>query len=389
MSISLRKALPLSLLLLVCLCLFLLPTAYADGLEDLVNAVESHDESFTITENTTIPEGMHLQAWDTELTVQQGKTLTVQGNMNASVLNIDGTVTLDNWGFIYSRRITLGSAGRLNITGNNFMKTSYEDSQDLIGDSRIHFGEAENNALVLEINVCSSEEFNSALDLLKAIESEHYFGVIRVVETFSLESGTIDLNSIPVGLEVADGKTLTVPAGTTLEANRINVSESTLEVNGSLSGNAEIRLERGGRLRFADDGCFVTNQTAYILLSPPANPDTQIAGLNMSRFTRINRGNEILFLDNAGLFDRLKEACEKGEEYFDLRNRGLIEIPESITIPAGMTVDATGTEFVVTVGNRVTVNGKLILTAWNLFGTAISSFGMCSATSPRQNTTSM
>ena len=80
------------------------------------------------------------------------------------------------------------------------------------------------------------------------------------------------------------------------------------------------------------------------------------------------------YADSAGAetFAALKTAIANGETYFNMIDRGEVEISESITIPAGMTVDATGTDFIVPVGNSVTVNGKLILTGWNLFGQANS-----------------
>ena len=375
MSISLRKALPLSLLLLVCLCLFLLPTAHADGLEDLVNAVERQDESFTVTEDMTIPEGVHLQAWDTAITVQKGKTLTIQGNINTSELNINGTVTLENWGFLYASQISLGSAGRLNITGNNYMRTDYEQSKGLIGDGRINFGNT-HNVLYMDVHTNSILEFNDAFNTLKTIQPEHFVGYLRVCNSMILDSGTVDMNSgKPVAMEIADGATLTVPTGTTLNAYEIYIEgssgASTLEVNGKLYGNTEIRIREGGKLICANDSCFVSNG-ACIRLEQSGNPDTQIQGLNLNRFSRFDQGNDILFIDSDGLFAQFKAACQSGAQYFDLSNKGRFQISESITIPAGMTVDATGTDFIVPVGNSVTVNGKLILTGWNLNGQANS-----------------
>ena len=368
MNISLRKTIPLFCLFFVFLCLFLLPNAYADGLEDLVNAVNSGEQAFTVSEDTTIPDGMHLEAWDTEITVQQGKTLTILGGMNTSTLNINGTVTLEDWGFFYADRITLGSAGRLNITCNNFVKTSYDGSQDIIGDNRIHFGSNARNVLLMEISVENRTHFNSALNTLKAIGPERFVGDIRVVNTFTLGSGTIDMNTRPFVLEVVDGKTLTVPSGATLKASVISVYGSTLKVNGTLNANAEIRLEEGGMLKFANNNCFVNNPGAHILLRQPANPDTQITGLDMSRFTRYDRGSEILFVDNSALFAQFKAACQSGDASFDLSNQGVFEIEEDITIPAGMTVDARGTTFSVPAGRHLTLNGTIIMESWNYFG---------------------
>lgn len=371
MSISLRKTLPLFLLFFALICLFLLPKAYADGLQDLLNAIDSGQAAFTVAEDTTIPENVHVESWDTELTVKKGVTLTVQGSINANVLKINGTVTLENWGFIYSHEITLGSAGQLNITGNNYMMTSYDGSRNLIGSDKINFGE--HNVLGLEINVSTRSEFNSALNTLKTIEPEHFMGEIRVIDSFSLSGNTtVDLHSRPVALQVADGATLTVPSSTTLNAERIDVYGSTLQVNGKLIGNAGIQLQEGGKLSFANDNCYVNNVGAFILLRLPADPDAQILGLDMDRFTRYDRGNEILFTDNAALFADLKAACQRGDAYYDLSNKGVFNLDESLTIPEGMTVDATNTSFGVPVGNQIVVEGKLILSDWNFFGQTYS-----------------
>ena len=373
MTKTLRVVPALLLCLLLCVCL--LPAAYADGLEDLVNAVERQDESFTVTEDMTIPEGVHLQAWDTAITVQKGKTLTIQGNINTSKLNINGTVTLENWGFLYASQISLGSAGRLNITGNNYMRTDYEQSKGLIGDGRINFGNT-HNVLYMDVHTNSISAFNNAFNTLKTIQPEHFVGYLRVCNSMILDNGTVDMNSgKPVAMEIADGATLTVPTGTTLNAYEIYIEgssgASTLKVNGKLYGNTEIRIREGGKLICANDSCFVSNG-ACIRLENSGNPDTQIQGLNLNRFSRFDQGNDILFIDSDGLFAQFKAACQSGAQYFDLSNKGRFQISESITIPAGMTVDATGTDFIVPVGNSVTVNGKLILTGWNLFGQANS-----------------
>ncbi len=129
MSKHIRKILPLLLCLLLMACL--LPAAYADGvevstLEQLQAALADQKRDIrllnagdvTLTGDLTVPEGVYLKVREnSRLIVPEGKTLTINGKIEASggdgKIDVAGTMTTK----MNQGEIELCNGGVLNVTG--------------------------------------------------------------------------------------------------------------------------------------------------------------------------------------------------------------------------------------------------------------------------------
>ncbi len=154
---NMSKTLRNCLMLLLCLTLFacLAPVAFANGstVQDLQDAIDRHDPSFTLTGNMTISSDsgdLVINASETELIVPSGKTLTVSGSGNGrgilecGTLTLGGTVVVNEGGIfrVNDKLNVLGDDAQVQTNGgfnlfpaadilpNHTDVFSYEDESD-------------------------------------------------------------------------------------------------------------------------------------------------------------------------------------------------------------------------------------------------------------------
>ena len=148
MNRSIRKTLPLFLLLCALACLFLVPSAFADGLEDLQAAIISNLD-FSVSGELIIPQGTQIDASNIRITVPVDATLTVNGTLTVGDLHVAAD---ENGAMGY---ISIPEGGAMTVTTQtdiaNFLWDRWLDD-----GSAGRIGFAEGAALILNRYACSA-----------------------------------------------------------------------------------------------------------------------------------------------------------------------------------------------------------------------------------------
>lgn len=384
MKTKLLKLLPLLLCML--LVLSLIPAAFADDsaalFADFKAACKRGDQAFdvstvsefTILESITIPQGMSVNTGSTRIVVPQNVTLRMEGRMEAADLavNAGGSVVLENTGWLFVRN-AMSLSGTLTIN-NNAMHASRQVWDRLTDEmrERITFNNA---GIELHADAGTWDEMRSLVLSGGDYTDPHIKAVVEVRENVTMGDSLVIPAQVHVttweGFSIPDGKTLTVNgsyearrypavvAGAIVNNNQVSVMQREADVTALLAFENGGVYSGGGEL-------VVKNETDR------ESADSYLDGLNLSGFDVYNRGSNTVYRNSGELFAAFKAACLNNADSFDLSNKSYFEIEEDLTIPAGMTVDARGTRIIVPIGNQIRVEGKLILTAWNLNGQTYS-----------------
>ena len=351
MNQSLRKALPLFLLLCALACLFLAPSASADGLADLQAAI-AVDSDFTVSGELTIPQGTPIDASNIEITVPVGATLTVNDKLTVGGLKIGmnqnwqngglGAVVISDTGELHMTRwVDLGNGVWTVWTGNSGVasKITYEDDAGFI----LHRGDCATDLNALLFTLEDAERTVS-----DEVHGRH----------LAFEFG-IPADNTPIDASAA---VLRIPVGVTLTVNgALTVGDLDVAADGN-GGRGYISIPEGGTMT-------VTKQTdIYNYLWDLWLDDGSADRIRFAEGAALilNR-----YVGSAGMgFDGLERAITDAGNYFD--NSPDANLLFHIHIPEGTTVYALEgdyTEFTISDRMLLTVDGTLLADKFHDNGT--------------------
>ena len=333
---------------------------------------------FTITEDIGIPNNMRVEAWGTNIVIPSGRNLWVNGNLNADRITVNGNLLIEGYGFTYAGTVVIGDDGHINLRDYGGLHTEYSNSPDVLSGSKVTF-DAEDNADMTSIGLLADSandaEFNSLWTTFKAL-GDHYCGKIRVNYDKVL---TDNLDAFAVkGVQIEVRQSLTVGEGVRFDAAFLDIIGGTVTVNGVLVTHEELKMQPDdgrdlptGTISFTNDTCYV-NDGGYFYVTGVDNenddPNNHIAGLNFNRFSCEPRDDGLIYRDTSAIFDAFEAACAAGEGEFNLHDLGSFTISRSVTVPANMRVDASGTVIVVPSGVTLTVEGNMFCDGTVFFG---------------------
>ena len=307
MSKSIRKILPLLLCLLLFACL--LPAAYAaDGnvevttLAELKAELNAGTSRIIVTENITldadlaIPEACYVKVRnDSTLTVPAGKTLTINGKIEASFNGvIDVVGTLQNNG-----EIEMFGGGVVDVKGTY----AHANGKPIVFNKNGR-EDAVNPTLIVEqganctLNLFRTEEGLVAEDVIDGLDVSNYcfhanhstpklvyypgnalpgdgslnglngrdieYFEVHGIETFTIAENTVISvldDGTPLTINMAE-TTLVVPAGKTLTVNGfLRAKAVEVQTGGSITVNGELMTRA---LTIQSDGSVTVNEGSYL-----------------------------------------------------------------------------------------------------------------------------
>ena len=368
------------------------PVKAASAYDGLLEAIELGGD-YTVTEDLVI-DGEN-DAGETAITVASGATLTIAGSLyTRSTLSVDagGSLVIGENGYLKTEDIiTVNGTARL--TGNAFVAAGNYiggGSISLNDESQLHmhcgdwlsesaaiesgiFQIGGNSRIEAIIDVPSAESFNSVLGICRSCP-DHIFGRMRVHYPVTVAE---DLNlTAPksVGIEVRgddSNASLTVNEGVTLTAAFVDLNQAVMTVNGTLITTGEVKLQGNaelgitGSIAFADDSCLM-NQNGWIHVKDTLNPDAQITGLTMDRFTIRDEGaNGRIYYDN-GIAD-YSDYDDSSELLQAISQRRNYTLTQNTYIAGSETVDASAISITIPEGLTLTVAGRLTVSDIDIF----------------------
>ena len=311
---------------------------------------------FTISDNLTIPECMHVEAWGTTIIVPEDVTLTVEGQLNAESLIADGTVILDRWG--NANLDDLGGSGSV-VVRNAWLNLPLEvwnGARDLV-----EIDQNRDGGVNINLNAEDEEGIGNALDVAAEVTEERVHPNIHVSFGWMPEADFSTPDGVNFHIE-RDGS-LTVPEEVRFTVNAyFGIHGTDVTVEGIFINNGDVEL-------MEDDGVFsrlILDDGSYqgsgqIRVRKPAELEDSLIGFDLDEFSVWENDEEncARFVDADAIFETFRQACEDEEGYFDLRNLGEFTVQDNLTIPENMNVEAWGTTIVVPAGVKLTVNGNL------------------------------
>ncbi|MBQ7802046.1 MAG: S-layer homology domain-containing protein [Oscillospiraceae bacterium] len=253
--------------------------------EDWVYAVYDSNEPLVISENLTMPENLHLQAYYAEVIVPAGVTLELSGYSYIDKLTVKGTVINNTY---------LGIDTALNVTGSvvNYGEINIRSNATLTGQNKIS---NQGGLLSYGVNAENYAQLKEALRTAAENSNNHYYITFGETETVDIHiSGNLE---IPENASVSgfENVTLTVDQGGTLTLyGDILLHGTKLVVNGTLNNLGYLQLGwicygeddyHYGTLAMGSNGVYMGDGTFFIAYGDQENYADQISGLNMALFT--------------------------------------------------------------------------------------------------------
>ncbi len=322
-----------------------------EGYFDLRNFGE-----FTISDNLTIPECMHVEAWGTTIVVPDDVALTIEGQLNAESLIADGTVILDRWA--NANLDDLGGSGSV-VVRNAWLNLPLEvwnGARDLV-----EIDQNRDGGVNINLDAEDEEGIGNALNVAAEVTEERVHPNIHVSfdwmpeEDFSTPDG--------VNFHIEREGSLTVPEEVRFTVNAyLGIHGADVTVEGTFINNGDVEL-------MEDDGVFsllILDGGSYqgsgqIRVRKPAELIDSLIGFDLTEFAVWENDEEncARFVNADAIYEEFRQACEDNEGYFDLRNLVEFTIQDDLTIPEGMFVEAWGTTIVVPAGVTLEVNGNM------------------------------
>ena len=340
-------------------------------------------ETYQITRKTIVAEGVRLDFAGTELQIDPGVTLEIRGSAYGDSISNAGTLRIsgDSASFRTNQRLAMTSTGHMEIDGHGYVElasNSTENNSCLNPNMDIRFSNG--GSVTFGYFIPSEPDLRSLLPTLNAdspnirLDLQIYSG-ITLLDDLALP----DYVTLHTDYNWGQGAGFTIPAGVTLtipQTGGFNAFSSAINIAGTLVNDGQITL---GSVRnpelypienmtLSDGGTYSGN--GYVTVQTLEDSLSYLTGFDAYRLNEVWRdenNNMVayrLISDEAlqAAFAAFKEACESQnppEHYDAIRNMGQLTVPENLTIPAGMQVEAWGTTLVIPEGVTLTVNGGL------------------------------
>ena len=353
----------LALFLGLILCVCLLPAACADGLSDLEIAINSGAESYTLTENTTIPAETEIFALGIKLIVPENKTLTVNGTLLAGKLYDNGTVIVGENGFLYVEKefhVEFNDIhGVLELSGELSMEHDAFSPEELVWQQ--NFIQNPGSLLDVSFNVVTEEQMRNIMFDGTPVWGSGFCRSFWMCAPWTL-SADLELPPetrlcIPYGrgydgsLLIPAGKTLTIPEGSKLYARGAGPADqqAVVEVRGALVNNGSIELDWGDTLAdialagngsYSGTGTVMRNGVPYDLAAEHAAFAAFVAacGQNYTELTEYD-------IDGSHVFTIRDElTIPENLSVFAIDSTFEVAFPASFTIQNGGELIAGGLE---------------------------------------------
>lgn len=405
---ELRPSKFLAMLLCLLLCLCLLPAAFAQessaiDFEALANTIATAqgqvyvEGEVRIERDLVIPEGVTLKSRNGRVIIPAGVTLTVNGELNTSEIELYGKI-------INNGRVT--AYWRLTLPGDDINRHFVVNpGSEFVVDSRFwpeSLFDLDFSAGTLKKRV----EVYNAQEMLRELgnvpELDHYSVIVQVCDSFTVPFGntvTVPVNCI-LNIESGQGGGLSLSAGVDMRVDgELYLENVSITVPGTLTNNGRIKI-RGASVTATDE--LINN--GEIILEDYNNQQPHLTASNLSGegvirvpargsreenlkvldipgsegFHALREGNFVLLYHGNGenIYDELAAMIAEGRKEIDFLGRGHLTLPESgsITIPAGtvctfnyITADVAGrhlSEFLhIPEGFNLIVEGELNLGA--------------------------
>ena len=340
--------------------------------------------SFEITDDVTVPSGTTLSFEGTELVIAPNVTLEIQGTSRGDRISNSGTLRIsgNSASFRTAECLTMTPTGHMEVDGNGFVEivsNSTSNNEYLNPNMDMRFT---NGGSVTFGYFIPSEEYMRSL--LAGLDSSNPnirldFQIYADL-TLSSDLTLRDNVSLHTDMNWNQGGSFTIPAGVTLtipQSSGFYAYSSAINIEGSLVNSGAVVLSSVGNVENYPHILPMTLQSGgsysgngQVIIETLDNPTLYLLGFDafaINEEWRNELGNNVSYrliskTELAEAFDAFKTACESQnppENYDALQSLGQFTISESLTIPAGMQVDAWGTTFVIPDGVNLTVNGGL------------------------------
>lgn len=334
-------------------------------------------DTLTLDEDWTIPSDLEVNA-DT-VVVPSGKTLTVQGWLNCRELIVSADAEINasgRGGFGYSGYVKVTQSltldGRIRINYGSTLKLSPLAWNNSIPE-HVEFGTDGSSWIEIQGAANSPEEFSVLYEAMENMvipedESWRYSRSFEVLFPWTPEDGFVIPREINFTVR-NDGEgergSLTVPAGSTFTLEQgayLSMRAAELTVNGRIQNEGRISLmtfdsgPNGTMSSFTlGSGAEYTGSGVIEVASYQTDAMNYLVGFDSDKLIKEPgyEGSTVTnyrYVDKNALFEEFKAVCESEnppQSYEKLQRLGDFIIPESLTIPAGMSVYAWGTTFVL------------------------------------------
>ena len=271
------KKYSLSILLVILVLLTLISSAYAETADAEVSAAETENiiitsdldlndrETYQITNNTIVEEGVNVWFYGTELQIEPGVTLTILGSAEGDAVVAEGTLRVsgDSAYFRTGASFREEDSGKLEIDGHGYAELASNSTANnayLDPDMNIEF--TNEGSVTFGYFVPSEEYMRSLLSTLDnsnpniRLDLQFYSGITLSDDLALPEHVTLhtDYNwGQGAGFTIPAGKTLTIP-----EAGGFYAFTSPIDIEGNLVNNGEVVL---GSVRNVDYYPTIYNMT--------------------------------------------------------------------------------------------------------------------------------
>ena len=340
--------------------------------------------SFTVREDLTVPEGMYVEAWGTTIVVPENVILKVQGEISADGLVLNGEAKVQGIGRLCVDKSVSGN-GSLTVDGEDtYVTVPYTTDISALGLSFSSGGK-----LTLDADVTDEAGLRAFLAAAESgVNDERFLYSVEVLKPVTLSSDltvpektSMDILAGTYGWGSFTGAII-VPIGTKLINNwHIGVmNEGSISVKGQFINNGRIDLDFAyGGTQGGTVGSLALNGGSYrgngeIGISAGGSTAAALPGMD-SAFLSIVREDAggTTYVYTGGLFDELKAVIAEGPGEdgwrFQIREGTTLTVYESLTIPAGMSLEGWNAKIVVPKGVTLTLEGSANFGAMEIAGT--------------------
>ena len=340
--------------------------------------------SFTIRENLTVPEDMYLEAWGTTVVVPENVLLTVEGEVTADGLVLNGGVLVHDSGRLGVDKNFTGS-GSLTIDGED----TYTTVPYTTDFNQLDLFVSNGGKVTLDADVTDAAGLQAFLAAAESGVNDERFlfrvevlgpvmlnGDLSVPEKTSVEilAGTYDWGSFTGAI--------TVPIGTKLINNwHIGVmNEGSISVKGQFINNGRIDLDYAyGGTQGGTVGSLALNGGSYrgngeIGIRTGGSAATALPGMDPAFLSIVREdAGGITYVYTGGLFDELKAVIAEGPGEdgwrFQIREGATLTVYENLTIPAGISLEGWNAKIAIPKGVTLTLEGSAKIGAMEIAGT--------------------
>ena len=338
---------------------------YYDRLSDqesfIIPITESHE--------LVIPENLHVNCWNTMITVPSGMTLKVLGQFDAESLQIESGATVvagEGSGLRIHESLVLN--GTINVD-NTWISVPVSSWNSSWLNGLISFIGTDSGVEV-EIPAYTQEDIDGAPSVVQIAERVRPSIFVRF--PWIVQGDMTIANGANFHIQNEPGNnwngSLTVPAGVTLE-NRsyLGLHNAELSISGALKneGYIDVRQDDGteSRIILGNEGSY--SGFGEIWVGTETTPEQYLEGLTTRyEFVRHSEREGTLFRLAMG-FEWLKQICSETYEeggdhnYYEIPNEGRFVIEENLTIPRYLQIDNWNGEIYIPAGVTLTLEGAV------------------------------